>query len=216
MTPSRFVELPAEVARCVGTAAPARTSARRLLSGRCIAPAHAADRARAIAEALAAEPPGRVASGGRFADAALRTALLGWLPAALAASLRPGFEWYGCRGAHFHTDAHYGDVLFGAWCLAGPPRDLVFARSGARVAAGVGDLAVFDPFEPHAVLERGDGRYERSRYATAAASVFVGFELDIDAATSRAFGLQPLAGPQERLRELSSRVAVNAETGELA
>lgn len=212
---TRFVELPATLAWCVSAEAGARCSAARLLAGQCDAGANARLQAEAIARSQAAEAPGRVISGGRFSDAALHAALAAALPADLRASLRPGFEWYGCRGAHFHTDAHYGDVLFGAWCLAGPPRTIAFARAALRVPAAVGDFVLFDPFEPHAVLDAGHERYARGHYEHAAPSVFAGFELNLDAAVQRAFGISPLAQPLRGMPELSSRIAVNAETGAL-
>ena len=213
--PARFVELAATPAWCAGAGAGARCSAARLLLGQCDAGADARSRAEAIARSQAAEPPGRVISGGRFTADALHAALAAALPAELRASLRSGFEWYGCRGAHFHTDAHYGDVLFGAWCLAGPPRSIAFSRAGLQVPAAVGDFVVFDPFEPHAVLDPGQARYARSQYEQAAPSVFAGFELMLDAAARRAFGIAPLAQPARGMPELSSRIAVNAETGAL-
>lgn len=215
MASIRFVEFGAAVARCRTDGAPERATAVRFAQGTCAAPAASTARAQAIARAQAGAPPGRVISGGRFVDAGLRTALLGALPAALAGSLRDGFEWYACRGAHFHTDSHYGGVLFGAWCLAGPLRDLAFARSGQRAPAGAGDLVVFDPFEPHAVLDRGQVRYAPTHYAAAAVSVFVGFELELGDETRCAFGIRTGLADDDVPRELSSRIAVNAETGEL-
>ena len=134
------------------------------------------------------------------------------MPLPLRRSLRPGFEWYACRGAFFHHDAHYGNVLFGAWCVGGPRREIVFSRSGIRVAAGVGDWVVFDPFEPHAVLDTGAERYAREQYDDAPVSLFVGFELELDDAVRSAFGVGP-APPDATL--LASHVAVNAETGAL-
>lgn len=132
------------------------------------------------------------------------------LPAELSDCLRPGLEWYACRGAFFHHDAHYADVLFGAWCAAGPPRDLVFARTGIRVAMSPGDWVVFDPFEPHAVLDAGASRYRREDYIGSESSLFVGFELRLDDVSRRAFGIGPAP---ERAAVLASQNAVNAETG---
>ncbi len=156
--------------------------------------------------------PGRVHGGGGFSSAAALAALRAALPLALIAALRPGFEWYCCRGAFFHNDAHYGEVLFGAWCVQGPTRELVFARLGLRLPAAEGDFAVFDPFEPHAVLALDAATYDRAHYEGSAPSVFLGFELELNDAVRAAFGIgaAPASGP-----ELSSRTAVNAETGTL-
>lgn len=213
--PARFLELSAAPAWCASADAGARRSAARLLVGQCDPGADARARADAIARSQSDELPGRVISGGCFRDDALQAALAAALPANLRSSLRAGFEWYGCRGAHFHTDAHYGDVLFGAWCLAGPPRTIAFARAGLRVPAATGDFVVFDPFEPHAVLNMERERYAREHYEGAAPSVFAGFELSLDAAVQRAFGIAPLTEPARGMPELSSRIAVNAETGAL-
>jgi hypothetical protein len=156
--------------------------------------------------------PGRVLGLGRFEDQALRDALAASMPSPLGHSLRAGFEWYACRGAFFHHDAHYGGVLFGAWCVGGPRREIVFSRSGIRVAARVGDWVAFDPFEPHAVLDTGALRYVREHYADAPVSLFVGFELDLDDSVRRAFGIGPAA---HGATVLASHVAVNAESGAL-
>lgn len=156
--------------------------------------------------------PGRVHGLGRFASLPIRSALAGRLPADVRDSLRGEFEWYACRGAFFHNDAHYGRVLFGAWCIDGPPREIVFARPGIRLPAGPGDWVVFDPFEPHAVLDPGSDGYRRQRYEGAPVSLFLGFELQLDEAVRRAFGIvQAPAGA----RVLASGIAINAETGAL-
>jgi len=132
------------------------------------------------------------------------------MPSNLRGSFRPGFTWYACRGAFFHNDAHYADVLFGAWCVGGPPRELVFARPGIRIKAAPGDWAIFDPFEPHAVLDTGAGRYRRDDYVASEASLFIGFELRLDEVSRRAFGVGPAPG---RGAVLASQNAIDAETG---
>ena len=155
--------------------------------------------------------PGRVHGLGRFASREIRSALAAALPGALRESLRGEFEWYACRGAFFHNDAHYSAVLFGAWCVAGPPREIVFSRAFARCPAAMGDWVVFDPFEPHAVLDRADDRYRQEHYDGAPVSLFLGFELALDEPVRRAFGIGP---PQAGAPVLASSVAINAETGE--
>jgi hypothetical protein len=156
--------------------------------------------------------PGRVHSLGEFTDGASHRLLAATLPADCALRLRERFEWYTCRGAGFHNDAHYADVLFGAWCIAGPPREIVFPRAMRRIPAEIGDVVIFDPFEPHAVLDPGQDRYARERYEGAAPSLFIGFEIELDAAAIQAFGIDqaPSTGVN-----LSSSVPINAETGAL-
>lgn len=153
---------------------------------------------------------GRVVPDGDFAAPALHERLSATLTAPLAAALRERFEWYLCRGAHFHTDAHYGDVLFGAWCVAGPAREIVFSRTRQRCAATMGDWVVFDPFEPHAVLDPGHLLYDPSAYKDARPSVFIGFEIALTDAVREEVGIG--AAPQQAAR-LGSQVAIHAETG---
>jgi hypothetical protein len=163
-------------------------------------------------DTTAVATPGRVHGLGRFASGEIRAELARTMPPELGGSLRDEFEWYACRGAFFHNDAHYGAVLFGAWCVAGPPREIVFARAGLRCPAGPGDWVVFDPFEPHAVLDPGVDRYRREHYVGAPPSLFLGFELELDERVCRAFGIGPApAGAPV----LESSVAINAETGAL-
>jgi hypothetical protein len=156
--------------------------------------------------------PGRVHDLGRFDDETARQALTDCLPDPFAEALRPQLQWYACRGAGFHTDAHYPSVLFGAWYLAGPLRDLVFADPTVQFACPIGEVVVFDPFQPHAVLGAGQQRYERDRYVDAAASVFLGFELELTAAVRRQFGI---GEAEPGAHSISSSTAVNAETGHI-
>ncbi len=194
-------------AACVSADGARRASAARVLVGSLVPPASLV----ALARGAAFEPPmpGRVESGGHFELPAAHAALAADLGPALAPRLRHRFEWYICRGAFFHNDAHYAGVLFGVWCVGGPAREVVFPRLGLRAAAAPGNWVVFDPFEPHAVLDSGAPTYERARYADAAPSVFAGFELELDEATRAAFAIAD-EGPGP---ELSSRTRVNAETG---
>jgi len=156
--------------------------------------------------------PGRVHSLGEFEDAAVHQMIAATLPGDRELHLRARFEWYACRGAGFHNDAHYADVLFGAWCIAGPSRDIVFPRIAARLNTSCGDLAIFDPFEPHAVLDPGHREYARDRYDGATPSVFVAFEIALDPAACAVFGV---AGPPDSGSVLSSSIPINAETGAL-
>jgi hypothetical protein len=156
--------------------------------------------------------PGRVVGLGRFANSEVHSKVAATLPDGLRESLRGEFEWYACRGAFFHNDAHYGAVLFGAWCVAGPPREIVFARANLRCPAAAGDWVVFDPFEPHAVLDPAADDYRRECYEGAPVSLFLGFELELDEPVRRAFGIGP---PLAEAPLLASSIAINAETGEL-
>lgn len=189
-----------------------RAVASRIWHGWSVVPASLQQRAARLAETVPAIP-GRVHEMGRFEDEPGQRALAASLPEPLAAALRPKFEWYGCRGAGFHTDAHYPAVLFGAWCLAGPVRDIVFAGGGPRLPCAASGLVVFDPFLPHAVLDPGEAHYDRGRYDGAAASVFVGFELDLTGPAREAFGI---GAAEPGAFAIGSATAVNAETGDLA
>jgi len=154
-------------------------------------------------------PAGRIESGGTWTDSKAHALLCAVLGPALAAALRTNFEWYLCRGAFFHSDAHYGDVLFGVWCVEGSPVDLVLPRSQLRVPLAPGAIAVFDPFEVHGVLHRGADRWEPEDYQGDAVSVFLGFELTLDAGVRAAFGVADgVAGPM-----MSSRTRVSATSG---
>ncbi len=119
------------------------------------------------------------------------------------------FEWYYCRGAFFHNDAHYDARLFGVWCIEGPPMQLVFPRAALRLAVTATSVVVFDPFEVHGVLAPGCNTYAANDYLNAEASVFVGFELDITPTTADAFDIEESAsGPV-----ISSRTRINATSG---
>ncbi len=202
----RLIRSAAPAAVCVSADGTRRGATARVLCGRRTPPALPA-RARG---ALDESPPGRVVTGGTFESTEARAAIASELGPDLAPSLRPTFEWYLCRGAFFHNDAHYGGVLFGVWCTDGPPRELVFPRLGLRVPAAIGDWAVFDPFEPHAVLDPGTSAYLRDHYLQAAPSVFAGFEIALDDAVRSVFAI---GAPAPAALELSSRSRVNAQTG---
>lgn len=207
MPPMAWLHASVAPAVCVCSDGGRRGSATRVLAGHLAPPAPL--RAAAQAGAFDPQPPGRVISGGTFDAAGAYAALADALGPALASGLRRRFEWYGCRGAFFHNDAHYAGVLFGAWCVAGPPREVVFSRLGLRVGAAPGDWVVFDPFEPHAVLDPDAPAYERARYAGTAPSVFAGFEVELNEAVCAAFAI----GDGTQGVALSSRTRINAETG---
>jgi hypothetical protein len=205
-----LTDLRVEPAICE-TGADRRASARRLGIGHLAPDQELLRAAQSIADRCP-PMPGRVHGLGEFVDRRVHAALAATLRPEHRLRLRDRFEWYACRGAGFHTDAHYAGVLFGAWCVAGPPREIVFARAGLRAPSAIGDFAVFDPFEPHAVLDPGQPRYDRDHFSAAAPSVFIGFEIELDAEARRLFGVgdAPATGAT-----LSSSVAVNAETSAL-
>lgn len=204
----RFVAARAKAAACHPASGMARGSAAYVLTGIADAPLAAPP-----IETLTSSPPGRVVSAGQFTDAGVLRQLRAQLPCELQPALRQSFEWYACRGAYFHTDAHYSDVLFGAWSIAGPARTVVFSRTGIRIDAPPGTWLIFDPFEPHAVLDRDASTYRRDTYEEAPPSVFIGFELTLTEAVCRAFAIGPAAANSVRL---ASDVPVNAETGNFA
>ena len=156
------------------------------------------------------EAAGRVQSRGTWSDDRVQAELAAVLGEPLASALRPTFEWHVCRGAFFHSDAHYADVMFGVWYVDGPPVDIVFARPGVRLPAMPGSIVVFDPFEVHGVLHSGAREYVADEYASSAASAFAGFELDLDDAVRERFGIvEPASGA----RVISSSTRVSAATG---
>lgn len=210
MRPSGFVRLEVPPAVCEGT--DGKRSSARCVWVASILPDDSLTESALLFADRCPRTPGRVHGLGDLLDPGVHAALLAQLPPGKGLRLRERFEWYACRGAGFHTDAHYGGVLFGAWCVAGPKREIVFSRSGLRVGAAVGELVVFDPFEPHAVLDPGQARYAREHFERAPVSLFLGFEIDLDAAARVAFGI---GAPPAGGAILSSAVAVNAETGAL-
>jgi len=204
----RLIELPATLPRSAGAD---RSLARCIWHTRAAVPTSLQRRAAHLAEQTP-DSPGRVHDLGCFDEEIGRQTLGACLPGDFGAALRPKLQWYGCRGAGFHTDAHFSAVLFGAWCLAGPPRSIVFAEPALRLACPTGELVVFDPFQPHAVLDSDQGRYERERYVAAAANVFLAFELELSPSVRERFRIGPA---EPGALSISSSTAVNAETGEI-
>jgi hypothetical protein len=199
------IQAPPLLARSAGKMRPL---ARRFAQGQRPPPLALAERAARL-ETDGAQ--GRVHSGGTFADEAAHAELADAL-GDLGGALRPRFEWYWCRGAFFHSDAHYADVLFGVWAVSGPPADVVFARSAQRVEVKPGTIVVFDPFEVHGVLARGAVRYEASDYrASDQPSIFAGFEIALDEASLERFGGVQVADAHI----ISSATRIAADTGRL-
>lgn len=190
-----------------GSATSLRPVARRIAS----AFRHPPDRLvqRATALAVADCTVGRVHGAGKWADPLVQAALAEALDAIPPAALKQTFEWYLCRGAHFHTDAHFSDVLFGVWYVAGPPVDVVFARARLRVPARPGSILAFDPFEVHGVLRPGASEYRAEDYGAEEPSIFAGFEIGLEPAVRTAFDVTE--APGARLISSSTRIA--ATTG---
>lgn len=156
--------------------------------------------------------PGRVESGGPWNDEDAHARLAAALGEPLGSALRRRFEWYLCRGAFFHNDAHYPHVLFGIWTIDGPTVDVVFPRAGLRVATAPGSFMVFDPFEIHGVLHPGQSEWRAEYYLHAGVSVFLGFEIELNAAVAARFGV----GAEMPARVLSSQTRIDAATGHFA
>jgi hypothetical protein len=156
-------------------------------------------------------PVGRVESLGGFEDTEVEHELRRGLPEIFVSFARSRLEWYACRGAFFHNDAHYDGVLFGIWSILGPARDIVFPRIGCRLSSAVGEMVVFDPFEPHGVLDAAALSYRAQDYEGTEPSVFLGFEIELSAQVRDAFGIAPA---RERVPTLSSRIAINPENGD--
>lgn len=205
-----FVNLARAPVNCVGNAGSARSIASQLWHGE-----HApGSKVSALAEAAAARmrgPIGRVESLGAFEDIDVQHDLWQGLPELLTSFARSRLEWYGCRGAFFHNDAHYDGVLFGIWSIRGPARDVVFPRIDCRLSSAIGSMVVFDPFEPHGVLDAAALSYRAEDYESAQPNVFLGFEIALSAEVRQAFGIAPA---QERSPTLSSRIAINPENGD--
>lgn len=186
----------------------ARMLATRVAHGRQTPTAPLLARAAAVRQ-VAVCPAGRIESGGTWTNSDAHALLSRALGSTLAPALRTGFEWYLCRGAFFHNDAHYGNVLFGVWCIEGPPVDLVLPRAQVRVPLAPGAIAVFDPFEIHGVLHRGAAQWQAEDYESEEVSVFLGFELELDAGVRAEFGVADgVDGPM-----ISSRTRVSATSG---
>ena len=153
---------------------------------------------------------GRVRSAGAWTDTRVHRQIGTALGTRLQPALRETFDWYLCRGAFFHTDAHYSNVLFGVWYIDGPAMDIAFARAGVRVSAHPGTLVIFDPFEVHGVLRHGAASYRAEDYLTGDSSVFVGFELELDESVRASFEMT--AAPSSA-RVISSATRVSSTSG---
>lgn len=203
----RWIPHAAPVAAGLSAAGIARSIARAIAVGDRTPDAVLSARAHDIAGGDCAI--GKVHARGMWQESVVQTQLAEALGGALAPALRADFEWYYCRGAFFHNDAHYDARLFGVWYVFGPPVELVFPRATVRLGVGPGSIVVFDPFEVHGVLAPGRSSYAATDYQSADASVFLGFELDITPVIADAFDIHDgLDGPV-----ISSRTRISAASG---
>lgn len=205
----RWIAHSAPVAGCLTTSGNSRSIAGKIAFGEHAADAALTSRARNVMRND--YQAGRVHSLSAWRDTAVAAQLGSALGAPLASALRADFEWYQCRGAFFHNDAHYDARLFGIWCIVGPLAEIVFPRAGLRLAAGPGSITIFDPFEVHGVLAPDCSRYSADDYEDAEASVFLGFELDITPMVAEAFGISAAVHG----RVISSRTRIAADSGAL-
>ncbi len=203
----RLIAHAAPAASCLHASGNIRSIANKVAFGECTAEATLVARARSVM--LSDVSAGKVHTLGTLREPKIHAQLGASLGALLMPALRPDLEWYQCRGAFFHNDAHYDARLFGIWCIVGPPAELVFPRPALRLAAGPGSIAVFDPFEVHGILAPQCAAYVADDYEDAEASIFLGFELDITPAIAAAFGIKP--GAEGRV--ISTRTRIAADTG---
>lgn len=180
----------APTASCLSADGSARSIAAKFAIAHCAPGATLLQRARALRHHADA---GRVQSMGHWQDAAAFTQL-GDSLGHLSAALRSGFEWYQCRGAFFHNDAHYDARMFGVWYIAGPAAELIFPRAAARSPISPGSIVIFDPFEVHGVLAPECVTYSADDYEGTEPSVFLGFELELTREVSAAFGIDRTVG----------------------
>ena len=183
----RWLRHDAPLSSCLSASGAARSMAKVVAIAECAADSNTYVRACELATGTG--DVGKVHAAGHWESPTARQHIASALDARLASALRPTFEWYYCRGAFFHNDAHYDARLFGIWYIKGPPMQLVFPRASLRLDIARSSVVVFDPFEVHGVLAPGSLIYSASDYQKVPASVFVGFELDISTDVADAFDI---------------------------
>ena len=204
----RLIAHAAPAASCLHASGNIRSIANKVAFGECTAEATLVARARSVM--LSDVSAGKVHTLGTLREPKIHAQLGASLGALLMPALRPDLEWYQCRGAFFHNDAHYDARLFGIWCIVGPPARARLSRGRRCVwLRGPGSIAVFDPFEVHGILAPQCAAYVADDYEDAEASIFLGFELDITPAIAAAFGIKP--GAEGRV--ISTRTRIAADTG---
>ena len=192
---------------CLDAGGTTRSIATKIAFGRCAAGAAVQTRALELRDPTSIA--GRVYSGGAWRDPAVHAQLVAVLGDTLGRALRDDFEWYCCRAAFFHNDAHYEGRLFGTWCIAGPELELVFPRASVRLSAAPDTITVFDPFEVHGILAPGAQHFSATEYEGIKPSLILGFELDLTPPIAAAFGIKPGATG----RVISSATRIAASTG---
>jgi hypothetical protein len=206
----RFVAHPAPSLSCLATGGNVRSIANKIAYAQSVA--GKALQARASELRNQAYVPGRVYSCGSWSDDEVHSHLAAVLGSTLGSGLRTDFEWYCCRGAFFHNDAHYDGRLFGTWSIGGPAHYLVFPRESVRLTRAPNNIAIFDPFEVHGILLERAKVFEPADYADSESTAILGFELDLTPAIADAFGIA--SGATERV--ISSATRISASNGAFA
>jgi len=191
---------------CLDAAGTARSIADKIAFGHCPASAALQTRARDLRDPTSVA--GRVYSGGAWRDTAVHAQLAAVLGDTLGGALRDDFEWYCCRAAFFHNDAHYEGRLFGTWCIAGAELELVFPRASVRLSSAPSAITVFDPYEVHGILAPGAQQFSATDYEDIEPSLILGFELDLTPAIAAAFGIKP--GATGRIISSATRIAASS------
>lgn len=192
---------------CLDAAGTARAIADKIAFGRCVADVALRTHAQALTDRCPIA--GRIYSRGRWREPAVHAQLAATLGPVLGSALRADFEWYCCRAAFFHNDAHYEGRLFGTWCIAGPSLELVFPRASLRLPNTIDAVTVFDPFEVHGILAPGAQNFRATDYEEIEPNSILGFELDLTPPVAAAFGIK--AGAPTRV--ISSRTRIDASSG---
>lgn len=116
-----------------------------------------------------------------------------------------------CRGARYHHDAaQYSRTAFCNLFLSDDKGlDVHFPAAGRRMALARGTAMLFDTGQPHAVIVRGDGGFDATRFMRDqdCTQVFLSWELPLDdervaKALGVAFNVSPGAGLQVNAGQL--------------
>jgi hypothetical protein len=141
-----------------------------------------------------------------------RMALAGQLGAAGLAEQR--FErddclFAACTQVSFHHDLPLAGI-FGAWCLTGPARDLIFPHVGLRVPFSPGTFVIFDSVQPHGLLAAGETKFKANARCDEDLTIFVSVLLnDNDPGTNAQLG-------RERIDVLEHQHLPRLEQGQAA
>jgi hypothetical protein len=110
-----------------------------------------------------------------------------------------------CRGASYHHDgADYGGMAFCNLFLSEDKGlDLHFAGTGQRIPLVRGTVVVFDTAQPHGVIERRSGGFDRADFPATrdCTQVFLTWELPVEhASVAQALGIDFDIDPSTALR----------------